>query len=154
MANKPVKKAVAENKATVSTPVVENKQKRIKIAGNAMVLTSTLKFATIQKMEKYNNNALCLVEINGEEEKEVFRISTGKFSGISKYGMTFAEANKDGYAVATILFPENVTDKKAYIKDNFGTALFMLADLEAAVETSCAELEAAYAKLDDDIEEV
>ena len=128
--------------------------KRIKIAGNAVVLTSKLKFATIQKMEKYNPNALCLTETKKDEEIEIFRIATGKTSSIGKYGITFMEANKDGYAIATILLPENTTDKKAYIKDNLGNAIFMLTDLEALVETACAELEAAYDKLDTEIEEV
>lgn len=128
--------------------------KTIKIAGNAMVLTSKLKFETIQKMEKYNPNALCLVEVKNDEENEVFRIGTGKLSGINKFGITFAEADKDGFATATVLFPQNVTDKKTYIKDNFATALFMLKDLEDAVKTACAELEAAYAKLDNEIEEI
>ena len=128
--------------------------KRIKIAGNAVVLTSKLKFATIQKMEKYNPNALCLTETKKDEEVEIFRIATGKTSSIGKYGITFMEANKDGYAIATILLPENTTDKKAYIKDNLGNAIFMLTDLEALVETACAELEAAYDKLDTEIEEV
>ena len=45
--------------------------KRIKIAGNAVVLTSKLKFATIQKMEKYNRDALCLVETKNDEENEI-----------------------------------------------------------------------------------
>lgn len=129
-------------------------QKRIKIAGNAVVLTSNLKFATIQKMEKYNRNALCLVEVKGEEEIEIFRISTGKTSAISKYGVTFMEANKDGFAIATVLLPEGVTDKKAYIKDNYGTVIFMLNDLEDAVVTACAKLEADFEKLDKEIEEV
>lgn len=133
---------------------VVNTTTRIKIAGNAIVLTSKLKFETIQKMEKYNKDALCLIEAKKDEEKEIFRISTGKLGSISKYGIVFAEANKEGYATATTLFPENVTDKKAYIKDNFGTALFMLDDLEESVKTSCAELEAAYAELDKIIEEV
>ena len=128
--------------------------KRIKIAGNAVVLTSKLKFATIQKMEKYNPSALCLTETKKDEEIEIFRIATGKTSSIGKYGITFMEANKDGYAIATILLPENTTDKKAYIKDNLGNAIFMLTDLEALVETACAELEAAYDKLDTEIEEV
>ena len=128
--------------------------KRIKIAGNAVVLTSKLKFATIQKMEKYNPSALCLTETKKDEEVEIFRIATGKTSSIGKYGITFMEANKDGYAIATILLPENTTDKKAYIKDNLGNAIFMLTDLEALVETACAELEAAYDKLDTEIEEV
>lgn len=128
--------------------------KRIKIAGNAIVLTSKLKFSTIQKMEKYNNDALCLVEVKNNEENEIFRISTGKTSSIGKYGITFMEADKNGNAVATVMLPEGVTDKKAYVKDNFGTTLFMLSELEAVVETACAELEAAYAELDKEIEEV
>lgn len=127
--------------------------KRIKIAGNALILTSKLKFATIQKMEKYNRDALCLTEYRNDEEVEVFRIGTGKASAIGKYGITFLEANKEGYATATVLLPENVTNKREYVKDNFATALFMLNDLEDAVNTACAELEAAYEKLDKDIVE-
>lgn len=134
--------------------VGDTNAKRIKIAGNAVVLTSKLKFATIQKMEKYNKDALCLVETKNDEENEIFRIGTGKVSSIGKFGITFMEADKNGFAVATIMLPAGVTDKKEYIKDNFGTTLFMLADLEAAVETACARLEAAYAELDNDIEEV
>lgn len=128
--------------------------KRIKIVGNALVLTSKLKFTTIQKMEKYNRDALCLIEVKGDEENEIFRIGTGKTSSIGKYGITFMEANKEGYATATILFPENTQNKKEFIKDNFATALFMLNDLEDAVITACAELDAAYEALDKDIEEV
>lgn len=127
---------------------------KIKIAGNAIVLTSKLKFDTIQKMEKYNRNALCLVEVKNDEENEIFRISTGKLGSISKFGVVFTEANKDGFATATVLLPEGVTNKKEWIKDNYATTLFMLADLEDAVETACAELEAAYAKIDTYIEEV
>lgn len=128
--------------------------KRIKIVGNAFVLTSKLKFATIQKMEKYNRDALCLVEVKNDEENEIFRIGTGKTSSIGKFGITFMEADKAGNATATVLFPEGTTDKKAYIKDNFATVLFMLNDLEDSVNTACAALEAAYAKLDEEIEEV
>lgn len=126
----------------------------IKIAGNAIVLTSKLKFETIQKMEKYNRDALCLVEVKKDEENEIFRISTGKLGSISKFGIVFTEANKDGFATVTILLPEDVKNKREWIKDNYATTLFMLADLEDAVETACAELESAYAKLDKYIEEV
>lgn len=132
---------------------VDKKIKKIRIVGNAMVLTSKLKLATIQKMEKYNPKALGLYEINKDEEVEVFKIMSGKLSSINKFGIVFAEANKDGYAVATTLFPADIKDKKEFIKDNFATVLFMLEDLEAAIETSCAELEAAFSKLDEDIEE-
>lgn len=145
-----VKGTPAEKEVTKST---SKTFKRIKIVGNALVLTSKLKFATIQKMEKYNPDALCLVEVKGEDENEIFRIATGKTSNISKYGITFMEANKDGFATATVLFPEGTKDKREFVKDNFATSLFMLADLEDAVLTACAELEAAYAELDANIEE-
>lgn len=153
---KPIKVSEKEFKKITNTEEQKTVKttKRIKIAGNAIVLTSKLKFATIQKMEKYNPDALCLVEIKNDEENEIFRIATGKTSSISKFGITFMEADKKGNATATVLLPEGVTDKKEYIKDNFATALFMLSDLEDAVNTACAELEAAYAKLDADIEEV
>ena len=135
------------------TKVMENVQK-VKIAGNAIVLTSTLKFDTIKKMEKYNKKALCLVEVKKDEEIEIFRIGTGKIASLSQYGVTFNEANKDGFAIATIMLPEETKDKKAFIKDNYASALFMLKDLEAAVATDSARLDAAYAELDNYIEEV
>ena len=146
-------KAVSKPETPIERVEKKSTNKRIRIAGNAVILTSKLDFATIQKMEKYNRDALCLTEIKNDEEYEIFRIGTGKSSSISKYGITFMEANKQGKATATILLPEGVTDKKAYIKDNYASAIFMLNDLEEVVKTACAALEAAYAKLDADIEE-
>jgi hypothetical protein len=130
-----------------------NTTKLIRIVGNAIVLTSNLKLDTIKKMEKYNNNALCLVEVDKDEEREIFRIATGATCSISKYGITFAEANKDGYATATVLFPNGITDKKTFVKDEMGQTIFMLKQLEKIVENACENLELAYAELDNDIEE-
>lgn len=128
--------------------------KRIKIAGNAVVLTSKLKLDTIKKLEKYVPGALVLVSTEDNEEREIFRIATGKTGSISKYGVSFATADKDGFATITTNIPEDVTDKKVYVKDNFATILLMLKDIEAVAETTLAEFEADYAKLDEEIEEV
>ena len=128
--------------------------KRIKIAGNAIVLTSKIKFDTIKKLEKYVPNALVLVSTNEEEQKEVFRIATGKTGSISKYGIVFATANKDGFATITTNIPEEITEKKEYVKDNYALILAMLKDIEAVAETNLAEFEADYEKLDEEIEEV
>lgn len=121
---------------------------KIKITGNAVILTSKLKLETIKKMEKYNSDALTIFDVVEDENIELFKIGSGVVSNINRFGITFAEANKTGEAVATVLLPANVTDKKAFVKENFANAIFYLQDLEAAVETSCAELEAAYAELD------
>lgn len=137
---------------TLSKEVKETK--RIKIAGNAVVLTSKLKLDTIKKLEKYVPNALVLVSTEDNEEREIFRVATGKTGSISKYGVSFATADKDGFATITTNIPEDVTDKKVYVKDNFATILLMLKDIEAVAETTLAEFEADYAKLDEEIEEV
>lgn len=124
---------------------------KLKISGNAIVLTSDLKLDTIKKMEKYNPDALVIFnETKDGDREEVFKIGSGVVSGISKYGITFAETNKTGLAVATSLLPETVAvgDKKQFVKENFANTLFFLQDLEAAVKTSCEELDAAYAELD------
>ena len=129
--------------------------KRIKIAGNAYVLTSKLSLDTIKKMEKLDKDALCLVEADGEGcTNEIFRIESGKIGSVSKYGIVFAEADADGNATVTQLLPEGITDKKTYIKENLAQIIFMLTDLEDLAATRCAELQAAYDELDKDIEEV
>lgn len=129
--------------------------KRIKIAGNAYVLTSKLSLDTIKKMERLDNNALCLVEEDAEGfTQEIFRIQSGKLASVSKFGIVFAEADADGNAIVTQLLPDGIADKKTYVKENLASIIFMLDALEAVVNTRSAELEAAYAQLDKDIEEV
>ena len=126
---------------------------RVRILGNAFVITSKLKFENIKKMEKLSNETLCLVEIERDDTvNEVFRISTGKVASVSPYGITYNEANPDGYAIATSTFPSDVTDKKAFIKENLAKVMLMLDELEAHVADDLEKLEKRYEELDKDIE--
>jgi hypothetical protein len=127
---------------------------RVKIVGNAYVITSKLKFETIKKLQKHDDSALCLKEFTKDEEKELFKIAIGKSASISKCGIVFVEADKDGYATATLLFPESVKDKKEYIKENFAKALFMLNTVEARAQYACTQIEKAFTELDDIITEI
>jgi len=138
---------------TVSKNHKEDNMSRIKIIGNAFVLTSTLKFDCIKKLEKLNPNALCLSEQQGDEIIELFRIGTGKAGAVSKYGITFATQNKEGYATVTALIPDDVTNKKDFIKDAYAKTLFLLKDLEDCVKVSEAEIDKIYEELDKEIEE-
>jgi hypothetical protein len=152
-------KTIAEVISIKNSENKENKQmakaeKRVKIAGNAVVLTSELKFETIKKLEKYNPDALCLVENRKDEEVEIFRIQTGAKASISKYGIVFATANKNGCANVTFMIPEDITDKVSYVKDNYATILLMLKDIEAVATVASAEFDEAYEKLNEEIEEV
>lgn len=126
---------------------------RVRILGNAFVITSKLKFENIKKMEKLSNETLCLVEIERDDTvNEVFRISTGKVASVSPYGITYNEANPDGYAIATSTFPSDVTDKKAFIKENLAKVMLMLDELEMHVADGLEKLEKRYEELDKDIE--
>lgn len=128
--------------------------KKVQIIGNALLLTSKLKLDTIKKIEKFNKDLLCLTEVNGDEVKELFRISIGKTADISKYGVVFTNADTNGNACATILLPNNLKNRTEYVKEEYGTALFMLSDLEDAIATAESEINAAFEKLNDDITEI
>ena len=131
----------------------EKKATRVKILGNAFVITSKLKFENIKKMEKLAYNSLCLVELDRDgNADEVFRIGTGKIANVGVYGITFNEANTEGNAIVTSTFPADVTDKKAFIKDNLAKALFMLEELEEHIAQDLVELEKQYEELDKTIE--
>ena len=127
---------------------------RIKIAGNAMIITSSLKLDSIKHIEKYDPRALAMHTYSRDEEIEIFRVSTAATASVGKFGIAFSEADKNGFATATILFPEGVTDKKAFIRDNFTTALLMLCDVEQQVQASCDRLNNTFKMLDEAIEEV
>lgn len=126
---------------------------RVRIVGGAFVITSKLKLDAIKKMEKLANESLCLVEIDRDENvNELFRICTSKVASVGPFGIAYNEANADGYAIATSTFPADVTDKKAFIKDNLAKALLMLDELEAHVAEDLVELDKRYAALDAQIE--
>lgn len=135
----------------------ENKKKmanKVTIAGNAFVLTSSIKLATIKKLEKYNEDALVVCTRKDDELIEVFKVMSGKRGTICNAGIVFATANKDGYATVTSAIPEEVKDKKQWVKENYANAIFMLKGLEATIEQYSEDVDKAFAELDEMIEEL
>lgn len=129
--------------------------KRIKIMGNAFMITSKLKTEQIQKLEKYNRDALVLTR-NDEEgfKEELFRISTKGAAEISNFGIVFNETDANGYATVTALFYDNTTDKIEFIKERVAPILFKLLEIEAIAKVAYAELENKLTEIENDIEEV
>lgn len=133
--------------------IAEKRTPRVRIMGGAFVITSKLKFEDIKRVEKLSNKSLCLVEVEDEDcITEVFRIATGAVASFSKYGITYNEANTDGYAIATATFPADVKDKKEFVKEYLAEAILMLDELEEHVANDLEKLNARYAALDKDIE--
>ncbi len=116
---------------------------KIVIAGNAVVVTSSLKLEEIKTIEKYRPKALILM--GGDDKKEpVFSIDTRSDVGvINAYGATFANASHDDEKLATITMcmdnPQG--DIKEWVADRLGGALMNLNKLEATLPAVLAEIE-------------
>ena len=107
---------------------------KIVIAGDAVVVTSTLKMEDIKTIEKYRPNDLVLK--GGEDGKEpIFRLGTTTGAGsINSVGASFGREASDGSKLATITMiaegqkPGNI---KEWVADTLGGALVNLNALEA-----------------------
>jgi len=106
---------------------------KVNVLGDAVVITSAVRLADIQLIEKYRPEALILK--GGEDGKEqLFRISTGDVGCINKYGATFSGATRDDDKFATLTMPAIIEgDEKLAeaVADAIGGPLMMLNQLEA-----------------------
>ena len=126
---------------------------KIKVIGNAAVITSTLTLEDINLVQKYRPTALALM--GGEEGKEeIFRIATtsNPYGNISTAGMMFGAENANGEAIITELVSPASDDIKNELADTYGAALVNLGKLEeilpGVVEEIKAEREALMANIE------
>lgn len=122
---------------------------KIIVAGEAVVITSSMKLADLETIKKYNPKALVLM--GGEDGKEpVFCIGVnrGKTGSINQFSVDFGAETRDDKKLATMtLVTSGVTgDVKEFVADKYGAALMLLNKLEAtlpaALEAIAAEKKA------------
>lgn len=122
---------------------------KIIVAGEAVVITSSMKLADLETIKKYNPKALVLM--GGEDGKEpVFCIGVnrGKTGSINQFSVDFGAETRDDKKLATMtLMTSGVTgDVKEFVADKYGAALMLLNKLEAtlpaALEAIAAEKKA------------
>lgn len=108
---------------------------KVVIAGNAIVITSTMKLEDIRTIKKYYPDALVLQ--GGSYGREpIFAIDVEKADGcgkVNQYGASFAAStrNEEGLATITLICSENVDgDIKEYVADKLGLAISRLNMLE------------------------
>jgi len=109
---------------------------KITVAGNAVVVTSSMKLEDLEMIQKYRPEALTLK--GGEDGKEpIFAITTADCGcgEITKYGATFAGETHDEekLAVITLAFVDRVADIKEWIADKIGSAIMNLNKLEESL---------------------
>ena len=126
------------------------------IAGDAVVITSSVKFEDLQLIKKYRPAALTLR--GGEDGKEpIFSIFVKDFGrgDINDNGVIFASATRDEQKLATVTMnlPEvdADVDVKKFVADSIGGALANLDALEATLPTVVEEIKTQYNKVLDNI---
>lgn len=126
---------------------------KIVIAGDAVVVTSSLKLEDIRKVEKYNPKALYLM--GGEDGKEpIFRVGTAKKGTIGEYGVEFASETHDENKLAsiTIANPYTGPDIKEAVAEAYGPIIMNLNKVEAAIPDVLAAIEADKAAVLENIQ--
>lgn len=127
---------------------------KIIIAGEAVVVASTVKLEDYRKVAKYRPKALVLM--GGEDGKEpVFRVGVTNGEGsISKYGIEFngATHDEDKFASITVVAPcAGNGDIKDAVADCIGPAVMQLNKIEAAIPDVLAEIDAEKAEIMENI---
>ena len=111
---------------------------KIVVVGKAVVITSTLKTADIQVIDKYRHDALTLFEGEGKDRQPVFMVAVGNGCGsIGAYGIEFNGTNAEGFATVTKLLPDGLKAEnvKDWVSDNIGVPALKLDKLEKALQT-------------------
>lgn len=129
---------------------------KIKILGNSVRITTDLTAEEIKNLQKYAPEALVLTrETEDKCTEEYFRITykEGK-DGITDYGITFPAVNSTGKATITALIPSNITDKKAFVADNFSKVITNLIEVEKQAKKGLTAVAKNKATIESMIEEI
>ena len=108
------------------------------IAGDAVVLTSSLKLSDLEEIKKYEPSAL--VKMGGEDGKEpIFAIDVVKGAGsVGPFGVSFGRTTNDGTGCACVTMPApavagGIDAIKDAVADQLGAAFGYLTEAEAAL---------------------
>lgn len=126
---------------------------KIVVAGEAVVITSSMKLEDLRTIQKYRPNALTLM--GGEDGKEpIFSICVTSGKGeINEYGASFGAETFDDNKLAVITVPAGSVkgDVRDYIADKFGAAYTNLNKLEETLPAVLTQIKADKEKIMNDI---
>lgn len=126
---------------------------KITIAGDAVVVTSSMKLEDIKTIHKYRPEALVLK--GGEDGKEeLFRIGLSHGAGsINKFGASFGAATNDDakLAVMTLIITDRGENVVTTVADTIGADVQKLNKLEATLPAVLEEIGAEKKQIVDNI---
>lgn len=112
---------------------------KIYIVGTSVTITSDLALADLQRLARFNPEAL--KRIDPETKDEVFRVGV-KSSSISANGISFNEATANGKATMTVLIPGPAAQRSKFVVENYGKALIQLDEMEIQMQEALNVLDA------------
>lgn len=126
---------------------------KIIVAGQAVVVTSSLTLDEIKEVKKYRPEALVLYKGEGPEKEPDFKVGFSKCSGgsVGTYGVEFGSESHDDDKLATLtmIIPEDVEDIKGYVSDAIGAAVLKLNKLEESLPEVLKEIKEEREKIDE-----
>jgi hypothetical protein len=124
---------------------------KVTIAGDAVVITSSMEAAVLKALTKFKPSAVKLVDEKSKEE--LFSIGFGTSASETKHGVVFTGVDAEGNATVTLSTPTgmNAEDKLTFVRDTFGAAILNLNKLETKLAGEIQEFNAAMAEVESSI---
>lgn len=145
--NKSLRELGVGDECRISSIVKIDNAAHIDISGASAVLVSDVALEDWKKVEKYEPDALRIVD---EEGDTVFRVMTGGTAGSAdNNGVCFGEYTNSGKATVTTLFDTDVDDKVSAVKDTMGNALLDLNEIEEGIPAVLEAIAAKEAKIEE-----
>ena len=121
---------------------------KIAVAGDAVVIVSSMKLEDLKKIQASKPDALVLKDKDGNQE---FAVSTGCHGEAGKYGVIFNAESNDGSGLAcvTVARPALAEDEtiEDAIVDAYGAAITQLNAVEAGLPEVLKEIDKARAEI-------
>lgn len=127
---------------------------KIKVMGDAAILTSAIAASVLKDLKKYKPQALKLIDAETKDELFAVCILEGGNASASKFGVTYTSSDAEGKATATFTIPSNLSAeaKQKYVKDTFGQVILNINKIESAIQDAAADLVAEFETIDAAIE--
>jgi hypothetical protein len=121
----------------------------VRIAGNIIVITSTVTLEQLRHLEKHRSESL---KIRNGKDEVIFRVGTGS-NALNNNGASFNSATLDDreLALITLQIPSGVTDARRYFAETFGHPHLHLKSIERGLADILSEVEGDINEIMNDV---
>ena len=143
--NKSLRELGVGDQCRLSSIVKIDNAAHVDISGASAVLVSDIDLEDWKRVEKYQPEALKIVD---EDGNTLFRVMTGTVGGSAdNKGVCFGTYTNSGKATVTTILEEKATDKVAAVAEVMGNGLLDLNEIEATIPGILEDIAAKEAQI-------